>query len=394
MPMEKTTGRAPRPTALDVGRIGRPPVEPQIKRFAKPARRRLRKLVKSSPRFGDLLFSFPAAAYAIAVGGPGVAARAAGVAAVKGGASLAAVAEALGLPIWYRRLPPEAFEGQVRTPNAGLDLARCVANVAPSGPTAALWLEAVVRASWAADEMVAGWLAKQSIWGDQPSPAYRVAPMVAAYAWHSRRPDHPSRRLMDRPWAKGMSFRNAATEARVWLERVALRRCAEDDAASLSWSRPQRVSGYVIQPLQLGDLAAEAQRMGNCLATYLSFAERGGCLLFAVRRGKQSVASIELRPHASAVGKARLVQLEGPGNTAAPDRVRAAVEKWLTRQGPFPLAVGGALISRPVNAERWAAFWAEYVEAVGAEAAGVFAEPPTLRSLRRIGAAFSALERI
>ena len=36
-----------------------PPVEPQIKRFAKPARKRLRKLVRTGSRFGDLLFSLP-----------------------------------------------------------------------------------------------------------------------------------------------------------------------------------------------------------------------------------------------------------------------------------------------------------------------------------------------
>ncbi len=397
MPIETKKTRAwPHRSPLDAGRIGRPPVEPQIKRFEKAARKRLRKLVKSSPRFGDLLFSFPGAAYAIAIGGPSSEARAAGVAAVKSGAPLQAVADALGLPVWYRRLPPEAFAGPVEAPLVGPNFARFVVNVTPEEPSAvAPWLQALVAASRAAGEKVAAWLAKQAIWSAEPELARQATLPVAAYAWHSVHREARARSFMDRFWTKHMTFRNAATEARIWLERATSRACAEDEAATRSWRTAQRAGGFVIQPLTTAaELQAEADRMNNCIATYTHFMERGGCLLFAVRRGSKSVASLELRPDPNRVGAARIIQLEGPGNTQAAERVRASVEKWLSRQGPFPLAPGGGIASRPVNAERWKALWAEFVDDVGPAAAGPFAADPTPSALRAVAGPLNALEGV
>lgn len=397
MPKEtEMRAKAAQRTALDVGRIGRPPVEPQIKRFEKSARKRLRKLVKSAPRFGDLLFSFPGAAYAIAIGGPAAEARARAVAAVKSGAPLAAVAEALELPLWYRRLPPEAFLGPVEAPAAGPEFARYVVNVTPKAPAAvAPWLSAIILASRAAGPQVAAWLAKQEIWAERPDLARAATPAVAAYAWHAQNETTHGRRFMSCRWTKGMSFRGAAAEARFWLERSVLHFCAEDPVASGSWTRPQRVSGFVIAPLTTAaELELEGKRMRNCIATYDHFMERGGCLLFAVRRGQQSVGSLELRPCPAKPGAARVAQLEGPGNSPASGRVQEAVAKWLGRQGPFPLTAGGGLISRPVNAGRWAAFWEAYVAAVGPAAAGPFAKPPCLETLREIAQPLAKLEAI
>ena len=201
--------------------------------------------------------------------------------------------------------------------------------------------------------------------------------------------------MMDRVWSKHLSFRAAATEARVWLEKVMHRYCLEDDAVAKSWSKPQRKCGYLFQPLTTAqELDREGREMNNCLATFQHFVERGGCLIYAIKRGNRSVASLELRADAREVGKARIIQLEGPSNTPAPQRIVTAVENWLSVQGPFPLAAYGGIASRPVNAARWAAFWRPYVQAVGAEAAGPFAARPNAATLRAIAEPLDELEYI
>ncbi|MCI4663599.1 MAG: PcfJ domain-containing protein [Neomegalonema sp.] len=399
MPIETNKNAAARAagrTELDVGRLGRPPVEPQIKRFAKDARRRLRKAVRGNARFGDLLFSFPGAAYAIAVGGPGETARAEGVKAVKDGAPLQKVAEALGLPFWYRRLPPEAFRGSIETPKDDGNLARMAVNRIPENVGAAAdWLEAIIITSRLADERVAGWIAKLPIWKNESALARAAILPVAAYAWHSQNADCRGRKAMDRYWSKNMSFRTAASEARVWLEKVITRFCLEEETSMRGWRMTQKSSGFNIVPLTTAeDLIREGERMNNCIATYQNYMERGGCLLYAVRRGSQSVASLEIRSDLREPSKGRVAQLEGRSNTAASDRVVRAVQKWLERQGPCPLAKGGGLVGRPVNARRWSALWSEFVDAVGVEEAGPFAEPPTEAGLRTLAGPLTALEEI
>ena len=376
--------------------MGRPPVEPQIKRFDKPVRKRLRKLVRTGARFGDLLFSFPAAAYAIAAEGRSAAQRAAGVKAVKDGASLQAVAEALELPGWLRKLPPEAFRGALIVPPALVQLGRSVSGLAPEEANAAAdWYETVVIVAHGAGEKAAAWVAKQQNWGVDGAMMRAAAFPVAAYVWHSVNQHARARTVIDRFWTKHMTFRRAAAEARAWLETVVHKFCLEESREAQSWGKAQRYCSYHIVPLTTAqELEHEGRAMNNCLATYQHFMERGGCLLFAVRRGSKSVASLELRADPYNPGKASVIQLEGPNNTPAPQRIARAVQGWLGRQGPFPLAPRGGIGSRAVNAKRWAGVWAAYVETVGADGAGPFASAPNAATLRAIAQPLNALEYI
>ena len=99
--------------------IRREPLEPTklpdewesyVGRFAYPARREARRLMKGSARLVDLAMVFPGAIYALATRHGAADARREALTLVEQGAPLKAVARALDLPLWLRRLPPEAFQ--------------------------------------------------------------------------------------------------------------------------------------------------------------------------------------------------------------------------------------------------------------------------------------------
>ena len=85
----------------------------QIARFAAVLRKDIRRIVRSHPRALDLLDVYPGVLCALAIGHGGYAAGEAALRAVESGAPLRSVADALALPMWLRRLPPEAFCGDL-----------------------------------------------------------------------------------------------------------------------------------------------------------------------------------------------------------------------------------------------------------------------------------------
>ncbi|NJM34459.1 MAG: hypothetical protein HC850_06820 [Rhodomicrobium sp.] len=85
------------------------PIETRLRRFPRGYQRRLRKLVKGSRALKELLYSFPGAAFVLAARSRSPEAQALGLKLVKAGRPLREVAHALDVPMWLRRLPPEAY---------------------------------------------------------------------------------------------------------------------------------------------------------------------------------------------------------------------------------------------------------------------------------------------
>ncbi|MEL7049793.1 MAG: hypothetical protein AAFO75_12715, partial [Pseudomonadota bacterium] len=84
--------------------------ERYICRFDPSARRELRRLIRKSERFLDLAKVFPGAAYLIATRNRPRDQRTLAQNQIIEGAALRTVAKTLEIPLWLRRLPPEAFE--------------------------------------------------------------------------------------------------------------------------------------------------------------------------------------------------------------------------------------------------------------------------------------------
>src|SRR5262249_31405214 len=155
-------------------------LESQIRRFPRSFRRRLRKLVRGSSRLGDLLYSFPGLAFVLAAGGRPHVARGRAVELVKEGQSLSKVASALDLPLWMRRLPPEAFSEPFGMVPGNEAFGRRIVNEIPDKPDiTAMWLRWVLFGAEACGEGFALWLAKQRIYQAEDADRVPLLPLAA-----------------------------------------------------------------------------------------------------------------------------------------------------------------------------------------------------------------------
>ncbi|MGI9521532.1 MAG: PcfJ domain-containing protein [Hyphomicrobiaceae bacterium] len=335
----------------------------QLRRYHRGYRRRLRKLAKTSRQLKDLIYTFPGAAFSIAAGHGNPLLRAEAVNLVQDGASLREIGKVLGLPVWVRRLPPEAFLQALGKIPGGDDFARRISNTVPQDPAqCSMWLQWVLRANALCDEEFAIWIARQHIWLEHDRDPSPMLPL-AAYAWYSSAEKTTARGLIERPWTANTGFAKALEAARSWFVRCLSEYCSDSQGYPGHWFARQRSSGLRIVPLRTPDeLIHEGKRMRHCVGDYACQVLSGACLIYSIRRGNQHVATLEVRPHWERQGQPVMAQLRGPDNDPVDEDIDRAVERWLARQGHYPFAGTGQFARLPFNSERWSALWAPYRE--------------------------------
>lgn len=342
-------------------------LETQIKRFDRTYRRRLRKFTRTSSRHGDLLFAFPAIAFALVSARGTLAQRGEATRLVRNGASLAEIAAILELPRWMRRLPPEAFQRPVGSVATGVAFGRKVVGRIPKETSeAASWLQAHEVACAAGDEDFACWLAGQQIYAELFPGEVPVRPL-AIFAWYSCKEDVRGRRLIERPWNKQMGFTAAVLQMAAWYDRVVTDLCRFDTKRGPGrYRRRKRGSGYTMVPLRsAAELNEEGHFMANCVGSYAGTVASRECLIYSVRRGSTRLATLEVRGERGMRGAPRIAQLEGAGNTTADPVIWAAVNNWLADQGVSFLGQTASKAVGSVDATRWKALWMPYVAAKG-----------------------------
>lgn len=363
----------------------RPPHDARLRRYHRSYRRRLRKMSKTSPRLGDLIYTFPGAAFALASGYGTPDARGATVALVKEGADLRTVAACLGLPYWLRLLPPEAF-GEPLPPVPAIDgFDRQVGNLVPKAPdAAAMWLRWLIRAQAVGGDDFAVWLAGQRIYVADAGNTVPVT-ALAAYVWYSATPRSVAGGLITTPWQRSMRLKAASAATREWVGRIVFGYCRADIRSVEGWLRPHKVNGYRIVPLLDPDaLRDEGNRMHNCVADYAHAVDAGRCFIYGIRRGNRSVATMEVVAGRGRKAPPVIAQLLAPHNEEAPDAVWSAARKWIGRQGPCPLPLAGGWAGARVDPERWEKVWTPYWQHRGGQPAiPVEATPAALAGLGR-----------
>lgn len=381
----------PRDEDMRAGRL----LEPTIQRYQKDVRRRLRKMARGSSRLGDLIMLFPAAAYALAIGRGDVAARGAAVRLVKDGARLRDVAQALDLPMWTRRLPPEAFRTGFEALPDGEEAARRLANLTPDDPeTVADWFEWVAAAHAVAGgggdgSELALWAAKRHRDAKGlEAPAALMAP-IGVWIWFSLRPELQATRAAARGYTRSMGLVSAFRETSEWLDRAisvyAMRGAANPSKSA--WFKTQSVGGFKFSPRRTPEeLMQEGRVMNHCVGTYSDLVEKGVCLIYAIRRGGSPVATMEVRLRPDGSGKAYIVQLQGPSNAPVRNDVFRAAESWVKRQGQCPLMPPGPTPLAAIDQCRWEALWRPLHEDPTAPAIGreLFPLEPTEEAMRRL----------
>src|SRR5215212_5862007 len=106
-------------------------LERQLRRYCPPFQRAVRSLAAQNSRLTDLALSFPALLFALAVPRPGLDPACAIARAIEGD-TLAEVAAAADVPLWLRRLSPEAFTCRIATLPDGKVFGLQIANHLPS----------------------------------------------------------------------------------------------------------------------------------------------------------------------------------------------------------------------------------------------------------------------
>lgn len=304
-----------------------------LQRFPLPVRREVRRLARSSTRLADLATVFPGILYTLATRRGALAARVRALTMIEDGTQLKHVARALELPMWLRRLPPEAFEAlPVNVPKSEM-FGRRIATRMPTSPQeSAFWLQSVLFAERACHEDFAIWLAGQHVFADS-GDAEKLIAVVAAYAWYSGQPTTDASKLIVVPWRPEVAFDTALCAAKSWFNRVRLVLQLPDGAVTDPWLKPGAVSGFTFEPLlNQAAILAEAHAMQNCADQYGERIVRDKCRLFSVRRNGARVATLEIGPHQREAGVLSINQLKARHNMAASTEVWQAAYTWMASQ--------------------------------------------------------------
>jgi hypothetical protein len=330
-------------------------------RFANPARREIRRLMRSSSRLADLAAVFPGAIYALATKRGAVEVRDQAIALVEQGAALKSVARTLELPLWLRRLPPEAFQKPFDGLPASESFARRVANRLPAAPGhSALWLDSVAFGARACHEDFALWLADQAIFSEAGKPE-QLFGVLAAYAWHSRATQTRGHQLIVVPWRPEIAFDTALCAAKSWLNRMRLVLQLGPGTITDPWLAGGEVRGYSFVPLlDRIEILGEARAMQNCADQYAERLSDDRCRLFSVRRGQEHVATLEIGPHAREAGMLAITQLKGRHNMAAPLDVWQAAYAWLAAQSGLRRLPSRNPPQRTLDEDAWRQLMAPY----------------------------------
>ncbi|MCL4766396.1 MAG: PcfJ domain-containing protein [Hyphomicrobiaceae bacterium] len=330
-----------------------------VQSFHTSFRRQVGEIASRAACLEDLAETFPGLLFALATGYGTVESRRAAVAHLAAGSRLREAAQALGLPWWMRRLPPQAFNRRLaRVPDDPVFSERII-NLMPSAQAlSGNWLERVLQAHRSCNADFALWVAKHDRFR-APLATDPALPYVAAWAWFARHPDTLGGRLLRRPWSPGMSPRRAFDELTAWRKRVRL----SLTLASLNrepWLHDGSALGYQIVELrEIGDFIAESEAMDNCLDAFAEKLEAGISHVFSIRQNGVPVADLEIGAHLIDPSLPTIVQLRGPRNKRASPQIWRAAYAWL---GGQPLRPTPALVVNSAARRRaWRALWKPYL---------------------------------
>lgn len=311
-------------------------------------------------RIADLAISFPALLFALAVPRPGLD-PAPALARVIDGRPLAEVAMAADVPMWLRKLPPEAFARPIpKLPDGDL-FRRQIANHLPRSPKSApVWLEVVAVVAELATAPAAVWIARELV-----RDARRVNParlrLVSLWSWFSARAGTFGRELIDRPWTPDMRMDQALEAAHDWRMMVALHLNLGPEPIADMWLEPGRVAGYDFLPLRSAHaIAEEAVAMKNCLRSYGNNLAHNRSRLWSVRREGERVATLKVACDFRDP-LPMIVELNGAANADVPRELWWAARRWLNMHDLSRIDTGRRKWgTAPLDRSIWRSLWRPY----------------------------------
>ena len=335
-------------------------LERQLRRYLPGFQGAVRALAMRHARVADLATSFPALLFALAVPRPGLDPSRA-LAHVIDGRALAEVAAAAGMPMWLRKLPPEAFARPIpRLPDGEL-FRRQIANHLPrSQKLAPVWLQVVADVAALAHEPAAGWIARELVREPRRVNPDRLR-LISLWSWFSGQPGTFGHYLIDKPWTPDVHIGPALAAADAWRTMIDLHVNLGPRPIADVWLKSDRVAGYDFLPLSsIAAITDEAAAMSNCVRTYGHLLARNRSRLWSVQRDGTRVATLELGFRCGDPLPS-IVQLKGAGNTLAPRELWWAARQWLNMHDLSQIDIGQRSSDRrPLDRVTWLSLWRPY----------------------------------
>lgn len=313
-------------------------------------------------RLGDLALSFPALLFALSVRRRGIDAGAI-MADVVAGAPLATLAAAAGLPMWTRKLKPEAFRDLIPMLPDGELFRRQVGTPLSRIKPAEQWTFILAMAMawrWHSDGFAA-WVAREMA-AKPDTVSVSDARVVGLWAWYSQKPQTIGFRFTESAWHPGMSFPAAREAANNWIDAVGLFLHLSGGKLPEPWMSEGEAGGYRFVGLETAEeVVAEAAAMHNCLRTFDDDFSSNRMQVYSVRRDGRRVAvlSVQRTPWnpIPVIG-----ELKGPCNKPAPKTVWAAVTQWFFSHDLAAMAAGEPWTELPdlPPQKAWEALWSPF----------------------------------
>lgn len=136
---------------------------------------------------------------------------------IQAGAPLKAIAQYLEVPLWARRLPPEAFGRNCMLLPRSNEFGLAIANYIPAPRNARSWLETVEQAYAWADEKFAIWVARHHEAHFRGLEACDLSGL-ALFAWFSEHPHLEAGRRIERTFEDGLTPGTAVERIYDWLD--------------------------------------------------------------------------------------------------------------------------------------------------------------------------------
>jgi hypothetical protein len=353
----------------------------RIKAFHPSWQPLLADLTAHSSALEDLADSFPALLFALATGYNGEDARRHAVDLVHEGAPLRAVADALDLPWWLRRLTAAAFTDPLVLLPTSADFATRVSSLLPAEPSdGAIWLRAVSEAHLAGGPEFALWSARHGLALVGAMPEQRRA-LLVAWTWACLASGTHAHALVRRSWSSELGIKRTLEEFTAWVQRIELLEWLGSGRLK-PWIRDAEMLGYRFTTLRtVEDYIATAEALDNCLEQYADRLRLGRCTVASISRNGKVVACVELSPHETDVSMPGIVQLRGARNRRASIDVWQATYAWLGA-GPVDPFTSERLV--PPAADRMETrrrLWSPYLEHLGSQHGGAAIEARMRRLL-------------
>jgi hypothetical protein len=332
----------------------------QLQRYHPRFQGAVRGLAIRHSRIADLAVSFPALLFALAAPRRRLD-PAPALARVINGRGLTEVAEAADVPMWLRKLPPEALVRPIPKLPDGELFRRQIANHLPRSPKLGpTWLQVVADTAELAHEAAAAWIARELVREPRSVNPARLR-RLGLWLWFSGQPATYGHDLIDRSWTPDMRIAAALAAAAKWRQVIALHTSLGPQPIADMWLQAGRVAGYDFLPLNsITAIAEEAEAMRNCLHTYGSNLAHNRSRLWSVRRRGERVATLMVasRYRDPLPG---IVELRGPGNAEAPRELWWAARQWLHMHDLLQVNMAQRNWgTAPLHRTTWLSLWRPY----------------------------------